>query len=105
MLKVDPHPDYPPEEGRYLRGNDRSPAVVVVILNDPGDKGLQSDFHNGALLEVKRHLSCFSRKVSKPEMTTGRVCEHLSREDFQMRQQPPFGKIFGKAKRAVDISR
>ena len=38
MLKVDPHPDYPPEEGRYLRGNDRSPAVVVVILNDPGDK-------------------------------------------------------------------
>ena len=38
MLKVDPHPDYPPEEGRYLRGNNRSPAVVVVILNDPGDK-------------------------------------------------------------------
>jgi hypothetical protein len=26
MLKVDPHPDYPPEEGRYLRGNDRSPV-------------------------------------------------------------------------------
>jgi len=38
MLKVDPHPDYPPEEGRYLRGNDRSPVVVVVILNDPEDK-------------------------------------------------------------------
>jgi len=38
MLKVDPHPDYPPEEGRYLRGNDCSPVVVVVILNDPEDK-------------------------------------------------------------------
>ncbi|UCF98354.1 MAG: tetrahydromethanopterin S-methyltransferase subunit A [Spirochaetaceae bacterium] len=38
MLKVDPHPDYPPEEGRYVRGNDRSPVVVVVILNDPEDK-------------------------------------------------------------------
>jgi tetrahydromethanopterin S-methyltransferase subunit A len=38
MLKVDPHPDYPPEEGRYLRGNDRSPVIVVVILNDPEDK-------------------------------------------------------------------
>ncbi len=38
MLKVDPHPDYPPEEGRYLRGNDRSPVVVVVVLNDPEDK-------------------------------------------------------------------
>ena len=33
MLKVDPHPDYPPEEGRYLRGNDASPVAVAVILN------------------------------------------------------------------------
>lgn len=38
MLKVDPHPDYPTEEGRYLRGNDRSPVVVVVILNHAEDK-------------------------------------------------------------------
>ena len=33
MLKVKPHPDYPPEEGRYLRGNDFSPVAFVVILN------------------------------------------------------------------------
>jgi Tetrahydromethanopterin S-methyltransferase, subunit A len=33
MLKVPPHPDYPPEEGRYLRGNDYSPVAVVIILN------------------------------------------------------------------------
>ena len=33
MLKVPPHPDYPPEEGRYLRGNDFSPVAVVIILN------------------------------------------------------------------------
>jgi len=32
MLKVKPAPDYPPEEGRYLRGNDYSPVGVVVIL-------------------------------------------------------------------------
>lgn len=32
MLKVKPHPEYPPEEGRYLRGNDYSPALVVIIL-------------------------------------------------------------------------
>jgi len=38
MLKVNPHPDYPPEEGRYLRGNDFSPAVVVVVLNREEDK-------------------------------------------------------------------
>ncbi len=38
MLKVNPHPDYPPEDGRYLRGNDRSPAVVVVVLNQAEDK-------------------------------------------------------------------
>jgi len=38
MLKVPPHPDYPPEEGRYLRGNDFSPAVVVVVLNREEDK-------------------------------------------------------------------
>ncbi len=33
MLKAEVHSDYPPEEGRYLRGNDSSPVVVVVVLN------------------------------------------------------------------------
>jgi tetrahydromethanopterin S-methyltransferase subunit A len=32
MRKVQPHPAYPPEEGRYLRGNDFSPAAVIIIL-------------------------------------------------------------------------
>lgn len=32
MLKTEPHFDYPPEDGRYLRGNDYSPVAVVVIL-------------------------------------------------------------------------
>jgi len=30
--KTDPAPDYPPEEGCYLRGNDFSPVAVLVIL-------------------------------------------------------------------------
>ena len=38
MLKVSPHPDYPPEEGRYIRGNDFSPAAVAIILNCEADK-------------------------------------------------------------------
>ena len=38
MLKVNPHPDYPPEEGRYLRGNDASPVALVIILNHDDDK-------------------------------------------------------------------
>lgn len=38
MLKVKPHPDYPPEEGRYIRGNDNSPVAVVIILNCDADK-------------------------------------------------------------------
>lgn len=38
MLKVEPHPLYPLEEGRYLRGNDRSPVAVAVILNTDADK-------------------------------------------------------------------
>jgi len=33
MRKVPPHPTYPPEEGRYLRGNDYSPVAVAIILN------------------------------------------------------------------------
>ncbi len=33
MLKVKPPEDYPPEEGRYARGNDYSPVAVCVILN------------------------------------------------------------------------
>ena len=32
VRKVEPAPDYPPEEGCYLRGNDYSPVAVVVIL-------------------------------------------------------------------------
>ena len=32
MLKVKPPLQYPPEEGCYLRGNDNSPVVVIVIL-------------------------------------------------------------------------
>lgn len=32
MRKAEPAPDYPPEEGCYLRGNDYSPVAVVVIL-------------------------------------------------------------------------
>ncbi len=38
MLKVDPAPDYPPEEGRYLRGNHYSPVAVAIILNADADK-------------------------------------------------------------------
>ena len=38
MLKAEVHPDYPPEDGRYLRGNDYSPVVVVVVLNCAEDK-------------------------------------------------------------------
>jgi len=38
MIKSKCHPDYPPEEGRYLRGNDTSPVAVVIILNHDEDK-------------------------------------------------------------------
>ena len=38
MLKVKPDHDYPPEEGRYLRGNDFSPVAVVIVLNCDEDK-------------------------------------------------------------------
>ncbi|HEY0088418.1 MAG TPA: tetrahydromethanopterin S-methyltransferase subunit A [Candidatus Lokiarchaeia archaeon] len=38
MLKVKPHQDYPPEEGRYMRGNDASPVAVAIILNCEADK-------------------------------------------------------------------
>ncbi len=38
MEKAECHPDYPPEEGRYIRGNDKSPVAVVIILNHDEDK-------------------------------------------------------------------
>lgn len=38
MLKLRPNPDYPPEEGRYLRGNDFSPVAVAIVLNCDEDK-------------------------------------------------------------------
>ncbi len=38
MLKVKPHPDYPPEEGRYIRGNDASPVALAIILCSDFDK-------------------------------------------------------------------
>jgi tetrahydromethanopterin S-methyltransferase subunit A len=33
VYKAEPSPEYPPEEGCYLRGNDYSPVAVCVILN------------------------------------------------------------------------
>lgn len=33
MLKVRPPDGYPPEDGRYIRGNDYSPVAVCVILD------------------------------------------------------------------------
>lgn len=38
MLKVNPSSGYPPEEGRYMRGNDFSPVAVAIILNAPDYK-------------------------------------------------------------------
>ncbi len=38
MLKVKTSPDYPPEEGRYIRGNDASPVAVAIILCSDADK-------------------------------------------------------------------
>ena len=35
--KVPPPPGYPPEPGRFLRGNDLSPVAVCVILKWPDD--------------------------------------------------------------------
>lgn len=38
MFKTSPHPSYPLEQGRYIRGNDRSPVAVAIILNRDADK-------------------------------------------------------------------
>lgn len=38
MNKAEPNWEYPPEEGRYLRGNDYSPVVVCVILARPDNE-------------------------------------------------------------------
>ncbi|MHA1939340.1 MAG: 4Fe-4S binding protein, partial [Candidatus Thorarchaeota archaeon] len=38
LLKVEPPAEYPPEEGRYLRGNDFSPVAVVAILDTDDTK-------------------------------------------------------------------
>jgi tetrahydromethanopterin S-methyltransferase subunit A len=44
MLKVKPSEGYPPEEGRYVRGNDYSPVAVCVIL-DTFDYAIPSDLN------------------------------------------------------------
>lgn len=44
MLKVKPPEGYPPEEGRYVRGNDYSPVVVCVIL-DTFDSAIPSELN------------------------------------------------------------
>ena len=50
MLKVNPHPDYPPEDGGYLGGNDFSPFVLAFILNCVAGKistELENDVRDG----------------------------------------------------------
>lgn len=38
MLKLPPHPKYPVEEGRFVRGNDFSPVAVAIVLNTDADQ-------------------------------------------------------------------
>ena len=38
LLKVEPPSGYPPEDGRYLKGNDYSPVAVVALLNTFDDQ-------------------------------------------------------------------
>ncbi|MFA6225071.1 MAG: tetrahydromethanopterin S-methyltransferase subunit A [Methanoregula sp.] len=38
MLKVKSHPEYPPEEGWYLIGNDYSPVAVIIILTTDAEE-------------------------------------------------------------------
>ncbi|MEM3584285.1 MAG: hypothetical protein QW193_03260, partial [Nitrososphaerales archaeon] len=38
ILKVKPPPEYPTEDGSYLRGNDLSPVAVCVLLHTFYDK-------------------------------------------------------------------
>jgi tetrahydromethanopterin S-methyltransferase subunit A len=38
IVKAEPAPGYPPEEGCYLRGNDYSPVAVLVILRWPREE-------------------------------------------------------------------
>jgi len=45
IVKEKVHPDYPPEEGRYMRGNDFSPVAVAIILNCDEDK-IPSEIEN-----------------------------------------------------------
>ncbi len=38
MYKAKVQPNYPPEDGRYIRGNDASPVAVAIILCSDADK-------------------------------------------------------------------
>mgnify|MGYP001086301543 FL=1 len=51
--KVDPTPDYPPEEGRYIRGNDYSPVAVAVILIH-NQEDIPPDIENLVRVAVER---------------------------------------------------
>ncbi|MCX5992041.1 MAG: tetrahydromethanopterin S-methyltransferase subunit A [Chloroflexi bacterium] len=51
MLKVKPADSYPPEEGRYVRGNDYSPVAVCVIL-DTFDSAIPSELNEMVMAGV-----------------------------------------------------
>jgi hypothetical protein len=38
MLKATPHPDHPPKDGKYNRGNDDTPVAVSICLNHDAEK-------------------------------------------------------------------
>ena len=66
MLKVKPHPDYPPEEGRYVRGNDASPVAAVVILNCDADKSLIDQQFEGNPDFIRQAVwSCYQEEPVK----------------------------------------
>ena len=52
ILKVKPPPEYPPERGQYLRGNDYSPVAVMVMHNAPREEGVKTPPEIEELMKV-----------------------------------------------------
>jgi len=61
MLKVKPPDGYPPEEGRYVRGNDYSPVVVCVIL-DAFDFAIPTELNELVMVGVDSSAALNSKR-------------------------------------------
>lgn len=102
MLKVNPHLYSPPEESCQIRGNDRSPVAVVIILKLDQDKSYRNhSFGKGWSRSGCRAFGYSPNGIGRPRKSDMQNCFKSQRPLLLLRVSKSHGHLTGGTVRAL----